>query len=59
MVQIEAKAFALGDIISLACPLQHLQITIRVAEGGDGAAADMLVDADGFACFVVDEVDFW
>ena len=37
-------------------PLQHLKIAVGVAEGGDRAATDMLLDADGFAGLVVDEV---
>jgi hypothetical protein len=36
--------------------LEHLKITVGVAERGNGAAADVLLDADGFAGFVVDEV---
>ena len=39
-------------------PLQHLEIAVGIAERGDRAAADMLVDADRLAGLVVDEVDF-
>jgi hypothetical protein len=39
-------------------PLEHLQVAIRVAEGGDGAAADVLLAADGFSRLVVYELDF-
>ena len=39
-------------------PLQHLEIAVGIAEGGDRTAADMLVDADRLAGPVVDEVDF-
>jgi hypothetical protein len=35
-----------------------LQIAVGVAEGGDGTAADELLDADGFAVLVVNEVHF-
>ena len=38
-------------------PLQHFEIAVGVAERGDRAAADVLVDADGLAGLVVDEVD--
>src|SRR5688572_5020670 len=38
------------------CPLQHLQITIRVAKCGDGPAADKFVDGDGLAFLVVEEI---
>ena len=36
-------------------PLQHLQVAIRVAESGDGAAADVLVDPNRLASLVVNE----
>ena len=39
-------------------PLQHLQVAVGVAEGGDGPTADVLVDADRLAFLVVDEVEF-
>src|SRR6266550_662177 len=39
-------------------PLQHLLIAVRVAERGDGTAADVRVDTDWFAGLVVDEVHF-
>ena len=35
---------------------QHLLVADGVAERGDGPAADVLVDADGLAAFVVIEV---
>jgi len=37
-------------------PLEHLLLAVRVAEGKDGATADVLIDADGLAGFVVNEV---
>jgi hypothetical protein len=37
--------------------LEHLQIAVGVAEGGDGTAADVLLDADGFAFLVVNKID--
>ena len=45
---------------TVACcgPFQHLEVTVRVAERGDGATADVLLDADGLAGFVVNEVEF-
>ena len=48
-----------GKAGAAAChgPLQHLQIAIRVAERGDGAAADPALDGDGLAFLVVDELD--
>ena len=36
---------------------QHLLIAPRIAERGDGPAADVLVDGDGLAVFVVIEVE--
>src|SRR5450755_35007 len=36
-------------------PLQHLKVTVGVAEGEDRPAADMQIDADRFAGTVVDE----
>lgn len=36
-------------------PLQHLPVAVGITEGHDGAAADVRVDADGFARLVVDE----
>jgi len=38
-------------------PLQHLKITVGVAERRDGAAADELVDRHRLPLLVVDEVD--
>ncbi len=37
-------------------PFEHLEIAVGVAERGNGTAADLLVDADGLAGLVVDEV---
>jgi hypothetical protein len=37
--------------------LQHLQITIGVTKSRDRPAADVTLDADGFAFLVVDEID--
>ena len=37
-------------------PLQHLQIAVGVAEGGNGFSSDVLIDGDGFADVVVDEI---
>ena len=48
--QAEARALAGGR------PLKHLQVAVRVAEGGDRAAANVLVDADGFAGLIVYEI---
>jgi len=39
--------------------LDHLHVTVRVSEGQDRAAADMLVDTDRLARLVVDEIDLW
>jgi len=41
-----------------AAHLQHLKIAFRIAEGGDRALANVLVDADRLAGAIVDEVDF-
>ena len=49
--QAEARPGARGG------PLQHLQVAVGVAERRDRPAADELVDADGLARAVVDEVD--
>src|SRR5512146_2694940 len=38
-------------------PLQHLQITVRVAERSDRATSDVLLDADRLARLVIDEID--
>ena len=35
------------------CPLEHLLVAVRVAEGDDGTPADMLLDTDGFAVLVI------
>ncbi|MEO1091352.1 MAG: hypothetical protein AAFX81_11995 [Pseudomonadota bacterium] len=40
-----------------AGPLQHLPIAVRITERGDQSFASDLVDADGFAGFVVHQVD--
>ena len=37
-------------------PLEHLQIAIGVAEGCNWATADVRVDTDRFALFVVNKV---
>ena len=37
-------------------PLQHLLVAVGVAKCSDGATADVLIDADGFAGTIVDEV---
>ena len=37
-------------------PLEHWQVAVGIAEGHHGAAADVLVDADGLALFVIVEV---
>src|SRR5215207_11054025 len=37
-------------------PLQHFEVAIRVAKGGDRTAADVLVDADRLASLVIDEI---
>ena len=39
-------------------PFQHLEITIGVTERGNGAAADMLPDSDGFILLVIETADF-
>src|SRR5689334_16918947 len=39
-------------------PFEHFKIAVRIAEGRDGPAADVLLDADWFSGLVVDEVDF-
>src|SRR5262249_60982400 len=44
--------------IAGGCPLKHLQVTVRVAERGDGPSANMHLDADRLALPVIDEVDF-
>jgi hypothetical protein len=49
-VETEARARASSG------PLEHLQVAVRIAEGGDGAAANMHVDANGLARLVVNEV---
>ncbi len=38
-------------------PLQHLEIAVGIAESRDGSAADELVNTDGLAGLVVDEVE--
>jgi hypothetical protein len=35
----------------------HLLVAVRVAEGGDGTPADMLLDTDGFAVLVINEIN--
>jgi hypothetical protein len=49
------------ETASIACqcrPLQHLKVAVRIAECSNGAPADLLIDADGLAGLVVDEIDF-
>src|SRR4029078_3147036 len=41
---------------ALGGPLQHLKIAVRIAERGGRTLTDMLVDADGLARPVIDEV---
>ena len=38
-------------------PLQHFEIAVGVAEGGDRTAANMFIDPDRLAGLVVDEID--
>ena len=38
-------------------PLEHLEVAVRIAEGHDRPLADGLVDPDGLAFLVVDELD--
>src|SRR4051812_9626109 len=38
------------------CPLQHLQIAIRIAEGRERVLPDLFIDGDRLAGTVVDEV---
>src|SRR5262245_26188752 len=38
-------------------PLQHLQVSIRIAKGEDGTPSDEFVDGNRLANFVVDEID--
>ena len=38
-------------------PLQHLQVAVGVAEGGDWPLTDELLDGGGLALFVVEEVE--
>src|SRR5262245_28974045 len=54
MVNIEAEPRPTAG----GCPLEHLQVTIRIAERGEGTPANMHLDADGLALPVVNEVDF-
>src|SRR5437868_10606775 len=39
-------------------PLEHLQVAVGISERGDGTAADVHLDANGFARFVVNELNF-
>src|SRR4029078_11952196 len=41
---------------ALGGPLQHLKIAVRITERCDRTLTDMLVDADGLARPVIDEV---
>lgn len=54
MVDVEAEARAAAG----GRPLEHLQVAIGVAECGNGAAADVLLDGDGLAVLVVEEMQF-
>ncbi len=38
--------------------MEHLEVTIGVAEGSDRPTSDVLIESDGFAILVVKEVDF-
>ena len=38
-------------------PFQHLLVAVGIAEGEDRAATDELVDGDGLAGLVIDDVD--
>ena len=38
-------------------PLQHFEIAVGIAEGGDRTAPDVLVDADRLASLVVDKIN--
>ena len=49
-VEAETRTTAAGG------PLQHLQISVGIAKSGDGAPADVRVDADSFTFFVIDKV---
>jgi hypothetical protein len=50
--QAEARAGIAGG------PFQHLEIAIGIAERGDRAAANVALNADGFAFLVVVEDQF-
>ena len=39
-------------------PFQHLEVAVRVAERGNGTAADVLMNSDRLAVLVVNEVEF-
>ena len=49
-VKAESTAAASANI------LQHLKVSVRVAERGDRSTADMLMNADRLAHLVVDEI---
>src|SRR5262249_46036623 len=53
MVNVEAEAQPGAG----SGPLEHLKVTIRIAECCERPPADMHLDADGFSLSVVDEVD--
>ena len=40
------------------CIFEHLPVAIRVAEGGNRPASNVLMDADWLAMFIVNEVQF-
>jgi hypothetical protein len=52
------KQYAETQTIAGRGPLKHLQVAVGIAEGGDGPPADVLVDGDGLARLIVNEVDF-
>jgi hypothetical protein len=55
VMNIEAKAPATAR----SYPLEHLQVAIGVTERGDWATANVLINANRFTGFVVNEVDLW
>jgi hypothetical protein len=40
-----------------AGPLEHLQIAVRIAECGDGTAADEFLNTDSLAILIVNTID--
>src|SRR4029078_3877644 len=51
----QPEAFATTPI---GRPLEHLEVFGGIAEGSDRAPADVQMDTHGFACLVVNEVQF-